>query len=160
MIHKQRAETVTEIYVAIRTNQTIVSSQLRILKEAVLLSQNDKANTFITRWASRIDKVNALITYFVNSSPRNFLEEFEEYAKETIKNDKPIAFGNTPQDIKAGLKELNEGLNAYYKDLVQKAVSITLEAQGARHTNNKLLKTGLSKIASEAVKLFLKRYGI
>ena len=44
-IHKKGAATVTEIFIAVRTEQSVVSGQLRILREAGLVTTRRQENT-------------------------------------------------------------------------------------------------------------------
>ena len=158
-IHQKGAATVTEIYIAVRTEQTIVSKQLGILKEARFVTTKRQGKfIYYSVSLSRVERVNALLVSFVKSSPSNYIEEFTEYADAGLKNMKVTTLGNTFQSMEKGLESLGESILEYHKALEKKAEELYQEAKRNKYPYASLLMAEFTKITKLGVKTLLSRY--
>ena len=160
-IHKKGAATVTEIYIALRTEQTIVSSQLRILREAGLVTTKRQGKyIYYSVLHSRIERVDTLIRNFLQNSFKNYIQEFSVFAKDGLNEFKIEPIETTPDGIENWLQNMGKGLKAYHNNLMKKAAELTQEARKMGKPDTYFSKAEVSKIVSEGLKQFLKRYTV
>ena len=158
-IHKKGAATVTEIFIALRTEQSVVSQQLRILRETGLVTTKRQGKyIYYSVSLSRVERVNKLIGNFFRSSSRDYIQEFAEFTNNCL-ND----FRIEPKEINSDaidnwLQNMSTGLKDYHKILMKRAEELMQEANKKGKSDTDFPKAEISRIVSEGLKLFLKKY--
>lgn len=124
MIHHKEKATVTELYIALRIEQTDASRQLRHLREqGFVMTKRGGKYIYYSLNLSRLEQVAVSIKKFLDSTPRDYAAEFAAYTQEAIKKYKPLPEDDTLEGMGIRLKHLARSLTAYHKELGQKAAA-------------------------------------